>query len=152
MTKNDKEHAINFLAKKKNTKITKKKKNAKYKSRKNQKNSFVVNSFIFCFILVKLEFFGRTREAETFDFLDKCFLNFSCEMQTSNIQMFRGSPWGPRRSERHLMMSSAHVYNKCPFSVWLEPCRGMGAVVVLAQVIGAERRRLWTDTVLNKCE
>ena len=28
----------------------------------------------------------------------------------------------------------------------------MGAVIVLAQVIGAERRRLWTDTVLNKCE
>ena len=29
----------------------------------------------------------------------------------------------------------------------------MSAVIVIAQVIGAEKgRRLWTDTVLNKCE
>ena len=52
-------------------------------------------------------------------------------------------------------MSNAHTYNKCACHVifqTLEPSRGMGAVVVLAQVIGAERRRLWTDTVLNRCE
>ena len=56
-----------------------------------------------------------------------------------------------KKTDRHLIMSNAHTYNKCACHVifqTLEPCRGMGAVVALAQVI----RRLWTDTVLNRCE
>ena len=31
-------------------------------------------------------------------------------------------------------------------------CRGMGAVIVLAHVISAEKRRLWTGAVMSECE
>ena len=49
-----------------------------------------------------------------------------------------------RKNDRHLIMSNAHTNNKCACHVifqTLEPRRGMGAVVVLAQVIGAERKK-----------